>query len=410
MIFLDFILQAIKIIVLLGILVIIHEMGHFLVAKYFKMPIKEFAIGFGKKIWSTKKGETEYSLRIFPLGGFVDLDDDSREGAFAKTPLYRKNLVLVAGTFVNLVFALILAFIVLALQGNFISNKIEYVKEDTNASKVGIVAGDEVYKINGKKIISKRQVDTIMYNNQGEIVEIEVIRNGEKITYEVAPYKEEYVSTGFSVDENNTIVAIQKDLNDKLQLGDKITKINEIEVIDSTQLVNEAKKYIDEAVVVEVLRDNIPINVTIDIGKYEQHYIGIGFAKAEDTIANRMYYAVVLTGDFLSETLKGLGQLVTGKTQNAELMGIVGVSDMITKTSSVLEYLAIMASVSLSLAIVNLLPLPLLDGGKIVMYTIERYRKKEFSIAFVNITSLITLALLIMLTIYVTIKDIIRIV
>ena len=151
MIIFNFILQAIKIIVLLGILVIIHELGHFLVAKYFKMPIKEFAIGFGKKIWSKKKGETEYSIRIFPLGGFVDLDDDNREGGFSKAPLYQKNLVLVAGTFVNLVFALILAFIVLAVQGNFMSNEIDYVKEDSGASQAGIIAGDKVYKINGKR-------------------------------------------------------------------------------------------------------------------------------------------------------------------------------------------------------------------------------------------------------------------
>ena len=83
---------------------------------------------------------------------------------------------------------------------------------------------------------------------------------------------------------------------------------------------------------------------------------------------------------------------------------------MITKTSSALEYLAIMASVSLSLAIVNMLPLPLLDGGKIVIYTVEKYRKKQFTDNFINIASTLTFALLIGLTIYVTVKDIIRIV
>lgn len=410
MIIFNFILQAIKIIVLLGILVIIHELGHFLVAKYFKMPIKEFAIGFGKKIWSKKKGETEYSIRIFPLGGFVDLDDDNREGGFSKAPLYQKNLVLVAGTFVNLVFALILAFIVLAVQGNFMSNEIDYVKEDSGASQAGIIAGDKVYKINGKNVHSKTQVDTIMYNNNGEPLQIEVMRNEQKLSFVVTPYKQEYLTTGFSVDLENKIMAVQNDVKDKLQIGDIVTKIEGIAVSNSGELVEQAKKYIDEAIIIEVLRDGVPINVNININKYDKYYIGVGFKQVEDNILNKIYYSAIGTTDFLIETLKGLGQLVTGKSQNAELMGIVGVSDMITKTGNAIEYLAIMASVSLSLAIVNLLPLPLLDGGKIVIYTIERYRRKEFSVELINATSLITMALLIALTIYVTINDIIRIV
>lgn len=410
MIILNFILQALKIIVLLGILVIIHELGHFFVAKLFKMPIKEFAIGFGKKLWSTKKGETEYSIRVFPLGGFVDLDDENRDGSFSKSALYKKNLVLVAGAFVNLVFALVLAFIVLASKGEYISNEIEYIQQNTGASQVGLLAGDKVYKINGKAVSTKNQIDTAMYNNKGETVSLEVIRNNEKLSFDVIPYKQEYVTTGFSVDENNSIIAMQSIMKDKIQIGDVIKKVEGIEISNSEELVEQAKKYIDESITMEVLRNGTTINVDINIGKYEKYYMGIGFKQVENNFMNTIYYSATGTTDFLFETLKGLVQLVIGQNENAELMGIVGVSDMITKTGSILEYIAIMASVSLSLAIVNLLPLPLLDGGKIVIYTIEKYRKKEFSVEAMNVASLITIALLVILTIYVTINDIIRIV
>ena len=170
------------------------------------------------------------------------------------------------------------------------------------------------------------------------------------------------------------------------------------------------EKYVDEAITIQVLRDGVLQTAVINVSKVDKYLIGLGFLPAENTITSTIYYAGIGTVDFLYETLKGLGQLVTGKAQNAELMGIVGVSDMITKTSSALEYLAIMASVSLSLAIVNMLPLPLLDGGKIVIYTVEKYRKKQFTENFINIASTLTFALLIGLTIYVTVKDIIRIV
>ena len=373
------------------------------------MPVNEFSIGFGKKLWSKKFGDTNYSIRIFPLGGFVDLGDDDRTGTFEKAPLYQKNLVLVAGTFVNLVFALLLAFIVLVVQGNFTTNVVDYVKEDTNAS-LYILPGDQIYSINGKKINSKTQIDTVMYANKGEEIQVEVIRNDEKLDFTITPYKEEYIITGFSVDSNNSIVALQDKGEGGLQVGDVITKFQGVNVNNSNELIEEAFKYIDETVTVEALRDDLVIQSQVDVGKVDRYFVGIGFVPAERNILNTIYYAGIGTGDFLYETVKGLGQLVTGKTQNAELMGIVGVSDMITKTGSFLEYIAIMASVSLSLAIINILPLPLLDGGKIVIYTIERYRKKQFSDGFINAVSVITLALLIALTIYVTVNDIIRLV
>ena len=411
---LNILLQAIKIIILLGVLVIIHEGGHFFVAKFFKIPVKEFAVGFGKKLWSKEKNGTLYSIRIFPLGGFVDIDDEKKEGSFAQAPLYQKNLILVAGAFVNFLFAIIFGFIVLFSRGDFVTNRISTVNTDAPIFALNIQQGDKIYKINGKRIYTKNQIDTAMYSNEGEVIDMEIKKQDDSIQkYQVNPYMVDYAVTGFSVNENNEINYINEssDINtDKISMGDKIVSINNITVTNNDELSNEINKYIGSEAVINIERNGSQIQQNIQIDRFSKYYIGVNLELAEDTFLNKAYYSFIGTGDFVYETFKGMVELITGQSKNAELMGIIGVSQIITETSSIIEYLGIMVSVSLSLAIVNLFPLPLLDGGKIVLFTIEKYRKKEFSERFIKICTSATIGLLALLTIYVMIKDIIRIV
>lgn len=410
MIILNFLIQAIKIILMLSVLVIIHELGHFSVAKLFKIPVREFSVGFGKKIFSKEYRGTIYSIRLFLLGGFVDIDDENKEGSFANAPLYQKNLILLAGVFVNFVFAFIIGIIVLFAQGNFVSNKIDTINEQAPIYSSGIQEGDEIYKINGKRIKSKNQIDTLMSFSNGEDIEIQVKRNNQIISYMVKPYIITYPSTGFAIDENNTIITIQENSNSKLLLNDKIVLVNGVAVNNNNELVNELVKSNENKVKITVLRNNKEVSTDIKVEKFTKNYIGVTLEKVEDTFMNKLKYSFIGIGDYIYETFRGLVLLVTGQNQNAQLMGIVGVSEIITKTTSVIEYLGIMVSISLSLAIVNLLPLPILDGGKIVLFTIERYRKKEFSEKFISTISTVTLILLLVLTVYVMIGDIRRII
>jgi len=383
-----------------------HEGAHFFVAKCFKMPVREFGIGFGKKIWSKMHNGTLYTIRILPLGGFVDLDDDNRDGTFSKSPLYKKNLVLCAGVFVNLIFALILAFFILLAQGNFVSNNVINFSDVSNAAEAGIQVGDKIVQVEGKNINIKSQIDNIMVKNIGEDVAIVVDRNGQQIDLTVKPYKKYYINTGFTINAEQIVTASR---NENIKLGDKLVTINGITMNDSESILNELSNYIDQNIQVEFLRNDELIKTDIKVIQTSRYYIGILFENVEDTLQNRVVYAFMGTTDFLYETLVGLIDLIAGNNKDAELIGIVGVSDIISKTDTVKDYFAIMASVSLSLAIINILPLPLLDGGKIVIYTIERYRKKQFSDFVINGLSFITLALLIALTVYVTINDVIRI-
>ena len=150
-----FIWGAIKIIIVLGTLITIHELGHFLVAKACNVKVHKFSIGFGKKLFCKQKGETEYTIRLFPFGGFVQLEgedersDDPR--AFNNKPIWQRMLIIVAGATVNIVFALSLYCGVCLVDNTYVTTTLLDVAEDTAIYRAGIRPNDTIKAINGKK-------------------------------------------------------------------------------------------------------------------------------------------------------------------------------------------------------------------------------------------------------------------
>lgn len=408
MIFLNILIQIFKIVFLLAFLVIIHEGGHFLMAKFFKIPVKEFAVGFGKKLWSKEKNGTTYSIRLFPLGGYVDIDDENKEGSFQNAPLYQKNLILIAGVTVNFIFAIFAAFFALYFQNIFVTNIVEALEETAPVASSGILVGDEIYSINGKRIFSKSQMDSVLYGNNGENINVTVKRNNDLVNYVITPYEYTFVTVGFSVDENNYVINAKN--NTDVNIGDKIVKVNNTIINNNKELEIELNKDEDNIIVFDFERNGEIISKSIKSDKFTRYYMGLVMKEANDTFTNKVYYSFIGTWDFVFENIRGIWNLITGKSKNAELMGIIGVSEIVTHISIGYEYLSILASVSMSLAIMNLLPLPILDGGKILLFTIERFRKKQFSEGFEKVTTAITLSFLLVLTVFVMIKDVIRII
>ena len=158
-----FLINALKIIFVLGFLVLIHEGGHFLVAKFFKVRVNEFSIGFGKQILAKQKGETKYVLRIFPFGGYVSmLGEESRsddERSFSKQSIPKRIAIVAAGGLVNIFFGLIIYFVILMCMGNFVSKNVDYVIDDYGAQNAGILPGDEIVSINGKHIFVTQDIN-----------------------------------------------------------------------------------------------------------------------------------------------------------------------------------------------------------------------------------------------------------
>ena len=159
----SFVIALIKIVFILGFLVFIHEGGHFLVAKLCKIKVNEFAIGFGPTIWKKQGKETKYALRLIPLGGFVDMlgeeERSEEEGSFSKASIPKRIAVVAAGGLVNIIFALIVYFVLISFTGNNPSNIVDSVISDSGAAVSGIQAGDKIVTINGKNIYYKTKLD-----------------------------------------------------------------------------------------------------------------------------------------------------------------------------------------------------------------------------------------------------------
>ena len=156
-------------------------------------------------------------------------------------------------------------------------------------------------------------------------------------------------------------------------------------------------------------RSNQEITIQTNLIKQQRYVIGIDFKKAENNLSNNLYYALLSTGDFAFSMIDNLKMLFTGKVSTDDLRGPVGISSVVAKTNGIQEFLYILALISLSLGATNLLPFPPLDGGKIVLLIIEAIRRKPLPEKYEIGIQMIGFGLMIMLSLYVTFNDIIRI-
>lgn len=337
----NILLNIIKIAFLLGFLIFIHEGGHFLVAKLCKIKVKEFAIGFGPIIWKKQGKNTQYVLRLIPLGGFVDLLGEEQavdeEGSYSKASPLKKIVILLAGGMVNIIFGLVVYFVLITSVGNFVSTTVDQTVENYAAETAGMQEGDKIVQVNGKKIKRKGQIDKILEKNNGEEINLLVERNNEQIQIILTPTLEE--------NENTT------------------------------------RKY----------------------------YLGIIFKVAPKSFTGNLYYGFWDTVEFSASIIDNVKQLFTGNVGVDQLTGPVGISEVVVKTENTTQFIYILALISLSLGVTNLLPVPPLDGGKILLVLIEGIIRKPIK-EKVNVAIQMTGFFLIMgLAVLVTYNDVLRI-
>ena len=317
------------------VLIFFHELGHFMAAKACGVKVNEFAIGMGPKVLKKQKGETLYSVRAFPLGGFCAMegeDEDSQdERAFNRKSVWKKAIIIVAGAAMNLIIAIILMIAVNYMNG-VPTTTISQVEENSPAYTAGIQKGDKILSINDKKINSWDDV--------------QAVKNA--------------VNT--------------RELNIKVQRKD--TELN----IKTTLKENDRNKIIG---IVPVSEKNI--------------------VKA---IAN----GPSATWNMAKSMYSGLYSLITGKVSAKELSGPVGIVYLINKGISrgFATVLYLTSLISLNLAIISMLPLPALDGGRLLMVIIRRLTGKAISSKVEGVIHAVGLGLLLLLTIYVTWNDIVR--
>ncbi len=421
---------AIKIIVLLGFLILIHELGHFTVAKLCKVKVNEFAIGFGPTIWKKQGKETKYALRLIPLGGFVSMEgedeESDKEGSFSKASIPRRMAIVVAGATVNIIFAVIVYFILVSTSGTYISNEIDSTIDGYAAQEAGLQAGDKIVKINDEEIRSKYDLDEVMDKNNGEEIKLQVERNGEILDFNIKPTEVKSKVTGIYLDDSAKIITMDKGSSAEksgLENNDKIIKINGQEVNGSSERAVEILNQIkteentsenieeskNESIEITVQRGNAEVTVNLVPDTISTYYLGVNMKYAEDTFVNRCINGWMETKVFVFSIFDNLKQLFTGNVGLDQMMGPVGISEVVANTNGFREFFEMMALISLSLGVTNLLPIPALDGGKLLILLIEAIRRKPLKQQTEINIQLVGFAILIGIFLMVTYNDILRI-
>lgn len=319
------------------LLIFVHEFGHFVTAKLCGIKVNEFAIGMGPALFKKQKGETLYSVRAFPIGGFCAMegeDEDSEdERAFNNQPAWQRAIVLAAGSIMNLLTAVILMIIIAFYMGQA-TTTIDVVQQDSPAYEAGIMAGDEVIAIDGKAIDEWTDLQTIVGENEGDAVTFTLLRDGTETDITVTP---EY---------------------------DK-----------------EAGRSL--------------VGVTPTMARNPVKAVGSGISSTWDMTV--MMYDL-------------LGQLFTGDVSAKELSGPVGIVYVVNDSAKMgfiyVVYLA--ALLSLNLAVINLLPFPALDGGRLLFLVIRKITGKRVTDEMEGKIHFIGIVLLLALMLYVTWNDIVR--
>ena len=341
-------------------------------------------------------------------------DEESEDDrSFSKASIPKRLAIVFAGPIVNIIFATIVYFIFATNAGPYISNEIETVLDDFPAQKVGIESGDKIIKINNKNIKSKNDLDKAMKNNNGSEISVVIKRNEEILEYNITPKEIKTKSTGIYLDDKCKVVAVEPESSSEkqgIQANDRILKVNNQEVNENR---NKAVELITQkgvnTMLLTIERNKEQLNVELTPDYISSYYIGINLKQAEDNFINRCINGGMETKIFLVSIIDNLKQLFTGHVGVDQMMGPVGISETIVRTKGIEEFISLMALISLSLGVTNLLPIPALDGGKILILIIEVFRRKPMKQETEIKIQLLGFSILIALSLYITYNDILRI-
>ena len=326
-------------VLIFGLLIFVHELGHFLVARAFRMKVHAFSVGMGPAIWKKTKGDVEYSVRLLPIGGYVKLEGEDADSedpdAFCKKKPYQRLLVLLAGGVMNIIAGFLIFLILFSSVSAVRVPVVDSVVQNTPAAASGIMPGDKIIKINKNPIHIQNDVSLAMMKNGAKPLTITVLRNGEKITKHLTPMLDE-VSGGY-------IIGFYSEMQ-------KMTPF-----------------------------------LTLKTAYYNTVFSG-----------KVVYYSV--------------GPMISGGVKLRDMSGPVGIVDEMKNVAKsempVLNMLNFMGMIAVNLGIMNLLPIPALDGGRIFFILVEMIRRKPIKPEHEGLVHFIGLALLLLLMVVITFSDI----
>lgn len=336
-------------ILLFGLIIFVHEFGHFFTAKLSGIRVNEFAIGMGPQIFSFEKGETKYALRLLPIGGYCAMEGEDAEsedsGAFGNKPIWKRMLVVIMGAVMNILLGIILMSIVLMQQNLLPIPKVADFTENSKMQAAGVQVGDTILSIDGYSVYTEKDLSFAFAMANPDAVTIQLERAGEKITLENMQLQAQTLENG------RTSVAV-----DFYVYGEPVNFVNIIK-----------KTFLDSYSVVRMVLGSLKGLVT---GQFGIHDVS-GPVGATQAIAQAA--SAGLERDFMS---------------------------------AVNNIIFMMVVISINLGIFNLLPFPALDGGRFVFLLIEAIRKKPVPAKYENYVNTAGFVILIGFMVVITFKDI----
>jgi len=401
----DFLTSLVAVVAVLGFMILIHEFGHYAVAKWLGVRVEQFAIGFGKRLIGFRKGETDYRINAIPLGGYVKMSgenpmdqrtDDPRE--FMNHSRWHRFLIAIAGPTMNILLAIILLTTVYVVHYEYpaVDDQppvIGWVLKDTAAAKAGFQVGDRITRVDGIENPTWEQVGLKEMMSPGQPLDVQIDRSGQVLDKTVTPEASGVDQIGFAgwapKEQTVTITDLVEGMPaDKagLKEGDKILAMDGKPMPALAAMIETLKVTKDKPITLTVLRDGQEKTFTVQPVLYDKSYrIGIGslqmkvktlpFAEAFQLSLheNRQNALLIL------ELVKKMAQRKISMRSIEGPIRIGQAAGEAARRKGWTPLMSLTAAISLNLGIFNLLPIPILDGGVILFLLIEGLMRRDIS-------------------------------
>lgn len=404
----------------LGVIIVVHEAGHLMVAKAFGVRVLTFSVGFGKRIWAFRRGETEYRLSAIPLGGYVrlggenpdEVSDDPRE--FLNKPRWQRVLVYLAGPAMNVLLAIVL-FAALFMVGIEVMNLpdapplIGGVEEGSSAARAGLKRGDLILAVQGEPVDDWQDVGLALMGSPDRAVPLSIRRDGQVLQASVTPRRVPKYDMGDFAGllpslrpQIIQVVAGQPAEAAGFRPGDEVRAVDGRPVVDSQAFVDAIAQRPGQRIEVQVVRDGRPLTLAVtpsNVGGAGKIGVQIGFYQRYGP-ARAFVESVRYNIQTVRDTFKILGKIFTRElSPKGALAGPIEIAAQSGAAArNGFKYLLhLMGFISISIAIMNLMPIPILDGGQIFILMVEGVIRRDLSLRLKEIISQVGFVMILLL-------------
>ena len=418
----------------LGVLVFVHELGHFVMARWHGVKVLTFSLGFGPKILKVKRGDTEYAISAIPLGGYVKMagenPEEQRSGSpdeFLSKTKWQRFQILIMGPAMNVALAILLLWVVL-LQGDQVPVYedqpvvVGLVNASSPAERAGLQPGDLIVRVNDEEMPTWNDFFMSIGTKADRDVELTVVRDGREQRVNVRPEPQTRFEVGDIGVLPNVYPSIESvfpgDPAEKAGLkgGDRILAVNGKRVVFARHVQEAIAQSAEKPMNFRVLRDGQEQTVAVTPkAQGAGGWIGIRILNETRTFTPGPLQALGLSVQRNVESagliMKTLWGLITGETSPKQLMGPVGIAQLSGDSARAgwVVLFGMMAMISLNLGLLNLMPIPVLDGGHILIMGLETIARRDFSIQVKEKMFLAGFVLLMALMVTVIYNDLTRI-